>query len=65
MTDGWQHIEIIDHGTVVCLRPFSDEALDWFAENVGEPGPGGIYNCEPRQAQDILRAAAQALLNWQ
>ncbi|MGQ0565605.1 MAG: hypothetical protein ACT4OK_11110 [Gemmobacter sp.] len=43
MTDGWQHIEIIDHGTVVCLRPFSDEALDWFAENVGESGPGGLY----------------------
>jgi hypothetical protein len=65
MSDGWQHIEITDHGTIVVLRPFTDEAIEWFEANVGDSGPGGIYTCEPRQAQDILRGAAQALLTWQ
>ena len=31
----------------------------------GEPGPGGVYSCEPRMAQDILQAAARDLLSWQ
>lgn len=65
MSEGWQHIEIADHGTFVVLRPFSPEAVTWFEENVGPPEAGGIYTCEPRLAQDILRGAAQALLNWQ
>lgn len=65
MSAGWQHIEIIDHGTIVVLRPFSDEELAWFEANVGPPDRGGIYTCEPRQAQDILQAAARDLLSWQ
>jgi len=54
MSEGWQHIEINDHGTIVVLRPISDEGRDWFAEHVGEPEPGGIYTCEPRMAQGLL-----------
>jgi hypothetical protein len=65
MSEGWQHIEINDHGTIVVLRPISDEGRDWFAEHVGEPEPGGIYTCEPRMAQGILQAAARDLLSWQ
>ena len=65
MSEGWQHIEINDLGTIVVLRPISDEGRDWFAEHVGEPEPGGIYTCEPRMAQDILQAAARDLLSWQ
>ncbi|MFP5481491.1 MAG: hypothetical protein ACLGIE_17660 [Alphaproteobacteria bacterium] len=44
MSEGWQHIEINDHGTVVVLRPISDEGRAWFEDNVGEPEPGGIYH---------------------
>lgn len=65
MPEEWRHIAIDDHGTVVILRPISDAARDWLAEHVGEPGPGGVYTCEPRMAQDILRAAARELLSWQ
>jgi virulence-associated protein VagC len=61
----WQHIEIHNHGTIVVLRPISDEGRDWLSENVGEPEPGGIYTCEPRMAQDILQAAARDLLSMQ
>jgi hypothetical protein len=53
MSEGWQHIEINDHGTIVVLRPISDEGRAWFEDNVGEPEPGGIYTCEPRMAQDM------------
>ncbi|MCB6180192.1 hypothetical protein LHP98_18925 [Rhodobacter sp. Har01] len=65
MSGNWQHIEIINHGTIVVLRPISDEGRKWLAENVGVPGPGGVYSCEPRMAQDILQAAARDLLSWQ
>ena len=65
MTEGWQHIEINNYGTIVVLRPISDEGRSWFADNVGDPEPGGIYTCEPRMAQDILQAAARDLLSWQ
>jgi hypothetical protein len=65
MSEGWQHIEITDHGTIVVLRPVSDAGRDWLAENVGAPEAGGIYTCEPRMAQDILQAAARDLLSWQ
>ena len=51
MSDGWQHIEISDHGTIVVLRPISDEGRAWFEDNVGEAEPGGIYTCEPRMAR--------------
>ena len=61
----WQHIEINDHGTIVVLRPISDEGRQWFENNVAEPEPGGIYTREPRMAQDILKAAARDLLIWQ
>jgi len=61
----WQHIEINDHGTIVVLRPISDEGRQWFEDNVGDPEPGGIYTCEPRMAQDILQAAARDLLSMQ
>ena len=37
----------------------------WFKICAGEPDPGGIYNCEPRMAQDILRPAARDLLSMQ
>lgn len=63
MSDGWQHIEINDHGTVVILRPISDAVRDWLEEHVGGPEPGGVYTCEPRMAQDILQAAARGLLS--
>ena len=65
MTEGWQHIEINNYGTIVVLRPISDEGRSWFEDNVGDPEPGGIYTCEPRMAQDILQAAARDLLSWQ
>lgn len=65
MSEGWQHIEINDQGTIVVLRPISDEGRGWFEEHVSEPEPGGIYTCEPRMAQDILQAAARDLLSWQ
>ncbi len=65
MSEGWQHIEITDHGTIVVLRPVSDEGRAWLEEHVGEPGPGGVYSCEPRTARDILQAAAHDLLSWQ
>lgn len=65
MSEGWRHIEIDDHGTIVMLRPISDEARRWFSEHVGEAEAGGIYSCEPRMAQDILQAAARGLLSWQ
>lgn len=55
MTEGWQHIEINNHGTIVVLRPISDEGRSWFADNVGDPEPGGIYTCEPRMAQESCR----------
>ena len=61
----WQHIEINNHGTIVVLRPISDEGRQWFEANVGDPEPGGIYTCEPRMAQDILQAAARDLLSMQ
>ena len=61
----WQHIEISNHGTIVVLRPISDEGRQRFEDNVGEPEPGGIYTCEPRMAQDILQAAARDLLSMQ
>ena len=48
MSEGWQHIEITDHGTIVVLRPFSDEARAWFEENFGDPEPGGVYRCASR-----------------
>jgi virulence-associated protein VagC len=31
MSEGWRHIEITDHGTIVVLRPISDEARDWLS----------------------------------
>ena len=65
MSEGWQHIEVDDHGPIVILRPVSDEARTWLWENVGEPQPGGTYTCDPRMARDILQAAAHALLTWQ
>ena len=65
MSERWQHIEITDHGTIVVLRPISDEGRTRLEEHVGEPGPGGVYSCEPRMAQDILQAAAPDLLSWQ
>ena len=61
MTQGWQHIEIKDYGTIVVLRPISDEGRSWLEDNGGDPVPGGIYICEPRMAQDILQAAASVL----
>lgn len=64
MSEGWKHIEISNHGTVVVLRPISDAAREWLGENVGEPEPGGIYTCEPRMARDILQAAVRELLTW-
>ena len=63
MSEGWQHVEINDHGTVVILRPISDAGREWFAAHVGEPEPGGVYTCEPRMARDILQAAARDLLS--
>lgn len=48
--------------TVVVLRPISDAARGWFEENVGEPGPGAVYTCDPRMTQDILQAAARDVL---
>lgn len=65
MSDGWRHIEINDHGTVVILRPISDAGRSWLEQHVGEPEPGGVYTCEPRMARDILQAAARDLLSWQ
>jgi len=65
MSEGWQHIEINDHGTIVVLRPISDEGRGWFEEHGGRAGAGRIYTCEPRMAQDILQAAARDLLSWQ
>lgn len=65
MAQGWQHIEIINHGTIVILRPISDPAREWLETHVGAPEAGGIYRCDPRMAQDILQAAAQDLLTWQ
>lgn len=62
MTEGWRHIQIDDHGTVVILRPVSEAAREWLEENVGEPGEGGVWRFELRMAQDILQAAARALL---
>jgi hypothetical protein len=38
----WQHIEINNHGTIVVLRPISDEGRQWFEDNVGEPEPGRV-----------------------
>ena len=61
MTEGWQHIEINGHGTIVVLRLISDEGRSWFEDNVRDPVPGGIYTCEPRMAQDILQVAARDL----
>lgn len=61
----WQHNEINNHGTIVVLRPISDERRQWFEDNVGETERGGIYTCEPRMAQDILQAAARDLLSMQ
>jgi hypothetical protein len=65
MTEAWRHIEVLNHGSVVVLRPISDAARDWFAEHVGEAEYGGIYTCDPRMSEDILQAAARDLLNWQ
>ena len=65
MSEGWRHIAIDDHGTIVVLRPVSDEGRAWLEAHVGEAEPGGIYTCEPRMAQDILQAAARDLLSWQ
>ena len=30
----WKHIEIHNHGTIVVLRPISDESRQWFEDNV-------------------------------
>ncbi len=64
-TEGRQHIEINDHGTIVILCPISDEGRSQFVGNSGDSEPGGIYICEPRMAQEILQPAARGLLSWQ
>lgn len=58
------HIAVEDSGSIVTLRPISDAASDWFADNVGAPGPGGVYHVERRFAAPILEGAAAALLTW-
>ena len=53
MSDGWQHIEINYHGTIVVLRPISDEGRAWFEDNVR----GGCANLNSRD-EWIFRAMA-------
>ena len=38
MSEDWQHIEITDHGTIVVLRPVSDEGRAWLEDNDIEHG---------------------------
>ncbi|ROT99074.1 hypothetical protein [Histidinibacterium lentulum] len=58
------HVEVADHGTIVMLHPISEAAVQWFEEQVGPPGPGGVYTCEPRMAGPICEGLAQAVLSW-
>jgi len=48
----WQHIEINDQGTIVVLRPISDEGRQSFEDNVGDPEPGGIGAMEEQPLCD-------------
>jgi hypothetical protein len=54
------HLEVQDHGTIVMLRPVSEAARAWFAENVQGEGPD--YLCDRREAEAIVWGAAAALL---
>lgn len=58
------HIEVNDAGSVVTLRPISEQARAWFADHVGDPAPGGVYHVEPRFVGPIIEGAARDLLTW-
>ena len=52
---------IVDHGSVVTVRPLTEAAKDWMAENVALPDWGG-WNVpvEPRYFPDLLNGIVEA-----
>ena len=46
------------HGSIVGIRPNTEPAREWIAENVDEDAPwfGGALVCEPRYLDDIGHA---------
>jgi hypothetical protein len=58
---------IDDHGSIVLLRPESQDALEWIAENIGSPLPwfaGGIA-LSPDVIPSLLCCILDDNLSWE
>ena len=49
-------LELTDHGSIVMLRPISDEAREWTDEHIPDDAMwmGGSVAIEPRYVGDIV-----------
>jgi len=50
-----------DHGTIVLIRPLTEDVERWIAEHVDPEAQwfGGALACAPRYAEDIVHALAE------
>ena len=56
-----------DHGSIILLKPETQEAFEWIAENIGAPIPwfaGGIA-LEPRIMPSLLSGILADDLSWE
>jgi len=58
--------EVTDHGTIVLIRPTTDDAKAWLDENVDPEAQwfGGALAAEPRYAEDIVEAFVEEGFTW-
>ena len=58
---------IEDHGTIVLVRPLTDDAKTWLVEHTADDAQwfGGALAAEPRYAEDIVEALVEEGFAWQ
>jgi hypothetical protein len=47
-------VQVENHGSIVLVRPLSDEAASWLHENTDGTWWGGALAGEPRYVDDLL-----------
>lgn len=59
------HVSVEDHGTIVLVRPLTEEARAWVDENVSLESwqwRGDAFACEPRCVAALLEGMAEELV---
>ena len=58
---------IDDHGSLVLLKPETQEAYSWIAEHIGAPVPwfAGAIALEPRSMSALLSGILDDDLSWE